>query len=82
VSGLKFSFERTFKENKWKILLTSLIVVAAIVFGTVVAIKADFADTFKAPIKAGDVFGEVTVAKDETKHLYWFETVKQVMKKW
>lgn len=48
VSGLKFSFERTFKENKWKILLTSLIVVAAIVFGIVVAVKADFADTFKA----------------------------------
>ena len=52
-------------------------------------------DTVKAPIKAGDVVGEVTVtkngniikkipivAKDGTKHLSWFETAKQVMKKW
>ena len=47
-SGLKFSFERTIRENKWKIILTSLLVIVAIVFGVVVAVKADFADTFKA----------------------------------
>lgn len=48
LSGLKFSFERTLKENKWKIILTSLLVVGAIVFGVVVAVKAEYANAFKA----------------------------------
>ena len=65
--------------------------------GTTSGYTADISlkDTVKAPIKAGDVVGEVTVAKngniikkipivakDGTKHLSWFETAKQVMKKW
>ena len=52
-------------------------------------------DVVKAPIKDGDVVGEVTVtkngniikkipviAKDGVKHMSWFETAKEVVKKW
>ena len=48
ISCVAFSCESAIRQNKWKIILTTLLSVAAIVFGIIVAAKADFAQVFKS----------------------------------
>ena len=55
-SGLCFSFETGLKKNKWKIILTIVLMIAGIVGGIVVATKTNAYNSFKA-IQEIDVNG-------------------------
>ena len=46
-SSLKFSFGDAVRKNKWKLILSILIAVAGIVFGIIIATKADLNDALK-----------------------------------
>ena len=47
-SGIRFFLQKSIKNNRWKMVFTSILILLAIFFGAVVAVKTDFADSFKA----------------------------------